>query len=1111
MPTEDEPTQLSEEAPASADGVSYDRIREVADQVGERGTLARYDMGDRLGKGGVGEVVSARDQLLRRGVALKRLATETPTEEQRRRFVLEAQLTAQLEHPNIVAVHDLGLDPTGQPWFTMVHVRGRSLHQLLRAGLAGTRDQRLRTFLKVCDAISYAHSRGIIHRDLKPGNVMVGEHGQVVVLDWGLATRIGEGAAGRRIDADAFDAGSGELTDDDAVIGTPMYMAPEQAEGLPATHRSDIYALGALLYTLLAGEPPFERGQQHLLLAVRAGRRIPLRKRVPRVPRELDSIVDTAMRTDPMRRYGAVEALAADVEAFLDGREVAAHRYGLAQRLSRWLVRHRGRLVPWLMSMAAGAALVLLTSVAWVATAAIGAHRARTAEHDAHVREIDARVLLALSESGQGQVRGSRQALAAARQELDALGGTDVGIPRLRADLVSAWVEHRHPRPLMDLSADLGDEVGLSDDGTSVILASPSGLVWMSVPDGRVLGRHPGPGRAHDRWVSGFVDGRPIAGWHQDDRWRLVDLSAPEAPPRSVPSALGSHVFDRGVIAGGWLVENVGATGRLASTDLVGDRTRAPLRDVWLQAMSPGGHYAVVIPAAPGREMARAERSMAIDLDSGAIAWDGPSIAAVPSDDGRLAWVDGTIVTVTTPEGEPWTGPASETDRLAFTTTGDLLQLDGHRLRRSGPTGDLLAEVVVEGAVMRSTGSFAFGGDGTLLTRGDGVAVWTGASADPRSALVDGELRALSLDASGSLALVGGHGLALVDVPSGRAIRHLEVPGSVRDTALSDDGTHGWAVADDALWSVDLLTGTVALVHRFPDAAMAVQPLRAGGVAVALGDGRITTVDASGAPIDTVASGFPLVWDLEELDDGTLLATDRREEALASLVRGGAPRAVPGAERGPAYRVAHRGELAIVGRHTPPLLLWERGPEGMVERCRLNTGAEAVQAVALSNDGTLVATGAYDGRIGVWDASSCAPVLALPVHDGSVTDLAFTPDGEHLVAVGAEGAMSVLDLRLATDLDRLVAAVPAEGWEGAVGPRLLDLARAELLRRNGTSAVGLFRRAAAEGSPPTALEAARAAWSAQDREGAREGFARAAAEGALPAPQAGIWAAALAP
>jgi serine/threonine-protein kinase len=324
-------------------------------------TGTRYELGQELDRGGMGVVYAAHDRELGREVALKVLATTVADSESAERLRREARIIAGLEHPGIVPVHDVGSLPDGRVFYAMKRVSGQRLDAFLaeRRPLA----ERLRVFLRVCEPVAFAHAKGIIHRDLKPENVMVGPFGEVLVMDWGVAKRLGtdaplEGSAGRVTEslgsddapADAGPAAKGG-TAHGTVLGTPAWMAPEQARGevgrLDA--RADVYALGALLYYMLTGRVPGS-GEAHPSAATRtwasyAGPRpavvVPPRQLDPDLPRLLEAICLKALAREPAERYADAAEVAADVARFLEGAPVLAYPEGPWQRTVRFAARHR--------------------------------------------------------------------------------------------------------------------------------------------------------------------------------------------------------------------------------------------------------------------------------------------------------------------------------------------------------------------------------------------------------------------------------------------------------------------------------------------------------------------------------------------------------------------------------------------------------------------------------------------------------------------------------------------------------------------------------------------------------------------------------------------------
>jgi serine/threonine-protein kinase len=323
----------------------------------------RYRVQSELGRGGMGVVVSGEDLTLKREVAIKVLRERGANDPvQVERFLDEARIQGRLDHPNICPVHEMGFDARGRPYFTMKRVRGKPLSQLLPDG--PIQDSRrlaelLRIYLKVCNGIALAHARGVVHRDLKPANIMVGEFGEVLVMDWGLARSVSE-AARRETKSRARPSRQPERSLDGDVLGTPAYMAPEQARGeIQSTGpASDIYALGGILFRILSGIAP-HTGISSSTTLENAKRAIvapmpPVALHIAPHVKELLAVAHKALALEASSRYATVGDLEADIEAFLDGRALSAMSYSPVALLRKWIQRHR-------IAVGAAAAVAILS------------------------------------------------------------------------------------------------------------------------------------------------------------------------------------------------------------------------------------------------------------------------------------------------------------------------------------------------------------------------------------------------------------------------------------------------------------------------------------------------------------------------------------------------------------------------------------------------------------------------------------------------------------------------------------------------------------------------------------------------------------------------------
>jgi len=368
------PSRDPQEAEKGAEDSALEDIEKVT-----LGHAGRYTFKGKAGRGAIGQVLIAFDEHIGREVALKELLPDLPsgsgpstgrsrsrlTAEATARFIREARVTGQLEHPGIVPVYEIARRDDESIYYTMKLVRGKTLEDRLKSCKSlHDRIRLLPHFLDLCQAVAYAHSKGVVHRDLKPANVMVGEFGETVVLDWGLAkvrgvedVRAEELAENLKLikDARASETVKGQP------IGTPAYMSPEQAEGKieEIDERSDVWGLGAILYEILTGGPPFPGNYCYEVMGrVISETPAPVVEIEPKAPSELCAIAEKCLVKEKKKRYSDAAELAGDVAAFQSGGLVSAYDYSMASLFKRWVVKR------WPVLATVTAALVVLIVLA---------------------------------------------------------------------------------------------------------------------------------------------------------------------------------------------------------------------------------------------------------------------------------------------------------------------------------------------------------------------------------------------------------------------------------------------------------------------------------------------------------------------------------------------------------------------------------------------------------------------------------------------------------------------------------------------------------------------------------------------------------------------------
>ncbi len=498
------------------------RIAGKPDSTIDQLDLGRFQLLGEIGRGGMGRVLEARDPDLRRTVAVKVVIDPAAVSDaQLSRFVAEAQVTSQLQHPGIVPVYEMGVTTDGQIYFVMKRIEGRSMRQLLEDIELGEADDAtawsqhklLTAFVQICNAVAYAHSLGVVHRDLKPSNIMFGRFGEVLVLDWGLARLLGSGP--EELQTDRVERVALARTLDGVAIGTAGYMSPEQARGDVdlLDPRSDVFALGAVLYELLTSRRAYPGASviEVMMATVRGAPLEPSEVAPDRsIHPEIEEVCMTALSPNPAHRYADAAEMGEAVEAYLEG------------RARREVERRRRRIVG---TVAAAVGLALAVASVFLGSQWRQAEEARRLA-DAALGETRVRTLVATArDPALAERPGERLALlrAAASEAAVRAGG---GIPD---ELVAALLRHVRPSALVHVLPDPAAGSLLagrySPDGALLAVGGGAGrLVLWPVDTGvaRVVWDDYGGPVAAVAWSE---DGRRLAAGGEGGQIRLVDTT----------------------------------------------------------------------------------------------------------------------------------------------------------------------------------------------------------------------------------------------------------------------------------------------------------------------------------------------------------------------------------------------------------------------------------------------------------------------------------------------------------------------------------------------------------------------------------------------------------